>query len=249
MGCRPAPTCAAALAEATKRWPGRSKASDGTCGDSAHAARKSDHNPAADGYAHAFDLTHDTKAGVDTYRLADQLRLRAKAGRETRIKYIISNRRICSGPGWDWRAYSGANPHDKHFHVSVTSAATHDTAPWFDFALTAHAATVTPITAKESDDMFSEADRALLAALRTTQGEDRARLDRTLQLLELAERRALRMVADEKDGSVWLIVPGILRAPVEKGAVDAYRKELGFTDVPKWGHETLMAIPAAGRPA
>jgi len=112
-------------------------------------------------------------------------------------------------------------------------------------APTSHAATI-----KESDDMFSEADRALLAALRTTQGEDRARLDRTLQLLELAERRALRMVADEKDGTVWLIVPGILRAPVEKGAVDAYRAELGFTgDVPKWGHETLMAIPTAGRPA
>jgi len=109
---------------------------------------------------------------------------------------------------------------------------------------TSHAATI-----KESDDMFSEADRALLAALRTTQGEDRARLDRTLTLLELAERRALRMVASDRDGTVWLIVPGILRAPVEKGAVDAYRSELGFTDVPKWGHETLMAIPTAGRPA
>jgi len=114
-------------------------------------------------------------------------------------------------------------------------------------ALTTHAATAA--TMKESDDMFSEADRALLAALRTTQGEDRARLDRTVTLLELSERRALRMVADEKDGSVWLIVPGILRAPVAAGAVDVYRHELGFTDVPKWGHETLMAIPTAGRPA
>ena len=92
--------------------------------------------------------------------------------------------------------------------------------------------------------MFTEADSALLRALRTTQEEDRARLDRTVALLERAERRSLRMVADDKDGSVWLILPGILRSPVPAGSVDAYRKELGFDDVPKWGHETLMAIPA-----
>ncbi len=132
-GCRPAPTCSSALAEASRRWPGRNRASDGICGDPAHQARVSDHNPDASGYAHAFDLTHAPGVGLDTYRLADQLRRRALAGDEPRVKYVISNHRIASGPGWAWRSYSGANPHTAHMHVSVTSAATHDTSPWWGF--------------------------------------------------------------------------------------------------------------------
>jgi hypothetical protein len=41
------------------------------------------------------------------------------------VKYIIWNRRIASSSpingaaAWDWRPYTGANPHDKHVHISV----------------------------------------------------------------------------------------------------------------------------------
>jgi hypothetical protein len=133
--CRPAPTCTAVLREATARAPARSRASDGICGDAAHQARPSDHNPAADGYAHAVDVTHDPGDGMDAHGWAEAVRFRVLAGLERRVKYIISNRRICSAfEGWRWRPYSGVNPHTLHAHVSVTIEATHDASSWFEEA-------------------------------------------------------------------------------------------------------------------
>jgi hypothetical protein len=42
---------------------------------------------------------------------------------DIRLKYVISNRRIGSGPAGPspgmWRKYSGVNPHDHHCHVSI----------------------------------------------------------------------------------------------------------------------------------
>lgn len=98
-------------------YPNRSKASDGTIGDTAHSSRKSDHNPNSAGVVCAIDITHDPKNGVDAGRIAETIRL----SRDPRIKYIISNGRI-SNPdisGGAWRKYSGANPHNHHFHLSV----------------------------------------------------------------------------------------------------------------------------------
>lgn len=105
-------------------YPHRSKASDGTIGDAAHSSRTSDHNPNSSGVVCALDITHDPKNGMDAGRFA---RLLAKR-QDPRIKYIISNGEICSGPGqgqvpWAWRKYTGKNPHDKHFHVSVRAPA------------------------------------------------------------------------------------------------------------------------------
>ena len=103
--------------------PKRSKASDGSIGDAAHSARLSDHNPCScHGAVCARDLTHDPAGGFDSYKFADWLRSRCQSGVEKRVKYIISNRRIASGTigNWNWRSYSGANPHSKHCHVSVS---------------------------------------------------------------------------------------------------------------------------------
>ena len=57
------------------------------------------------------------------------------ASRDTRIKYLIFDRRILSGAAgpsaWTWRPYTGPNPHTHHLHVSVVaSPACDDTRPW-----------------------------------------------------------------------------------------------------------------------
>ena len=105
--------------------PARSRASDGTIGDAAHASRDSDHNPWVTdrgvGVVTAIDLTDDDAHGADMAKLADHL-LRK---RDPRIKYLIHNARIASSyptsstPAWTWRPYSGVNAHRKHLHVSV----------------------------------------------------------------------------------------------------------------------------------
>lgn len=111
--------------------PNRSKTSDGAVGDAAHASRASDHNPwitdGTMGVVTALDITHDPANGVDAGKLAEALR----ASGDPRIKYIISNKRI-AGPGQPWRAYTGANPHTRHFHVSVkaTQADYDSEQPW-----------------------------------------------------------------------------------------------------------------------
>lgn len=110
-----------------KMAPARRKTSDGWLGDPAHAARVSDHNPDSIGIVRALDITHDPAHGVDAGAIADQLR----RSKDQRIKYVISNRRIASPPGWAWRSYSGSNPHTMHFHLSVVKAAIADTVrPW-----------------------------------------------------------------------------------------------------------------------
>lgn len=112
------------------RFPDRDKSWDGTIGDTAHSSRKSDHNPNEAGVVCAMDITHDPDNGVDSYKMAEQLR----QGRDGRIKYVISNGRIFSSTQspWAWRRYSGSNPHDHHVHVSVKSPAKYydDPAPW-----------------------------------------------------------------------------------------------------------------------
>lgn len=113
--------------------PNRSKASDGGIGNAEHSARTSDHNPDDDGVVKARDFTHDPAHGIDSEKLAEAIRL----SRDSRVKYIISNRKICSGsgqdhPAWVWRPYTGANPHNHHCHISVKRDRPHydSTTPW-----------------------------------------------------------------------------------------------------------------------
>lgn len=112
------------LDQVNKLWPNRSKVNDGWIGDSAHAARKSDHNPNPRGVVQAQDITHDPKVGFDSYKFADAL----IKSRDKRIKYVISNGRLAWGnegaKPWVWKTYTGQNPHDKHVHVSVTDSPT-----------------------------------------------------------------------------------------------------------------------------
>jgi|SRR5690625_4077980 len=126
------------LAQINAAYPNRSRRSDGSIGDAAHASRSSDHNPwvrrRGVGIVTARDFTHDPTNGFNSWTFADRLRQECAAGRERRVKYIISNRRIASGTrgAWRWRHYSGSNPHSMHVHVSVSSEHSRydDASPW-----------------------------------------------------------------------------------------------------------------------
>lgn len=125
-------------AQINAAFPHRSKASDGTIGDPAHQSRSSDHNPwvvdGAIGVVTAFDVTHDPANGCDAGKIAAALR----ASKDSRLKYIIWNRRIANAsavgasPAWTWRTYTGTNPHNHHCHISVRpeKAAFHDAQDW-----------------------------------------------------------------------------------------------------------------------
>lgn len=94
-------------------WPNRDKASDGWIGDTAHAARKSDHNPDWDsgGVVRALDVDKD---GIDI----DALWRTAKD--DGRVEYIIWAHHIATrANGFIWARYKGINPHDKHMHIST----------------------------------------------------------------------------------------------------------------------------------
>ncbi len=112
------------------RWPSRSKISDGSIGNAAHSARISDHNPDEHGVVHAIDVTNDPDHGLSSEKLAQALLM----SRDTRIKYIISNKKIASGDEgplpWKWRTYMGVNPHNHHCHISVKTAHADDVSPW-----------------------------------------------------------------------------------------------------------------------
>jgi hypothetical protein len=107
------------------KFPDRKKDSDGTIGDTAHCPGSSDHCPNISegpvGIVTAMDITHDPAHGLDAGIVAETLR----SSHDPRIKYIISNGRIANfkaiggKPPFAWRPYTGSNPHNKHFHISV----------------------------------------------------------------------------------------------------------------------------------
>lgn len=115
--------------QVNSKYPKRAKASDGSIGDLAHAARTSDHN-VRNGYCHALDLTHDPANGFDSWKFADHI----LAQQDPRLKYVISNGRIGSGPAGPqpgkWRKYTGANAHAHHVHISTNDLGEKNAAPW-----------------------------------------------------------------------------------------------------------------------
>lgn len=112
-----APSLAQLRAEVNARWPKRSKRSDGTIGDAAHSARKSDHNPNARRSVNAIDIT---ASGIDTGALI------AAAKKHPSVRYIIFNRRIMNRDIGNFKArrYTGANPHTAHVHISIYQSRT-----------------------------------------------------------------------------------------------------------------------------
>lgn len=104
--------------------PGRSKVSDGSIGDTAHSARKSDHNPNDQGIVAAIDVTHDVSGGCDGRVLSRSLIA------DPRVKYVIFSSQIWKARTGQWEAYTGANAHNHHVHVSIQADALDQTQDW-----------------------------------------------------------------------------------------------------------------------
>ena len=114
--------------------PGRSRASDGWIGDAAHAAETSDHNPDETGAVpiHDADKINEVHAidvdnagpwpdGVSMETIVQHLLARCRYGEETRLRYVIYNRRIWSASrGWNTERYTGASAHTEHAHFSAS---------------------------------------------------------------------------------------------------------------------------------
>ena len=97
----------------------RDKRSDsGVYSDARHQARKSDHNPDANGWVRAIDISRGLVDGKDI--MSDLVfQVRAYAKKHGRFSYIIFDGKIYSPIlGWRPRKYRGINPHKKHAHFS-----------------------------------------------------------------------------------------------------------------------------------
>jgi hypothetical protein len=119
-------------------FPGRDRTSDGWIGDTRHAARKSDHNPDAQGWVRAIDIDRDLNGKgrkPDVMPdLVDQIRVAAKSG-DKRISYIIFDGKIASAKkAWRWRPYDGINKHNHHAHISFTTKGDEDST-WFNIPM------------------------------------------------------------------------------------------------------------------
>ncbi len=102
-------------------WPNRHGA-DGTVGDQAHRARRSDHNPKpGTGEVRALDVGVIRDQGP--FLVAELVK-----SKDGRIKYITHNRTIWrnyeknGNPPWLPLPYTGPNPHVTHVHVSFKDA-------------------------------------------------------------------------------------------------------------------------------
>lgn len=133
-GWRLAPSLVTLIDETDRRWPRRSRASDGSIGDVRHQKSKSDHNPHA-GFVTAVDITEDPTHGPDLWGLWNHL----VKTRDPRVKYMIYEGRIIKSyvdpagrPAWVAQKYTGSNKHDKHLHISVKPGLpTASLAPWY----------------------------------------------------------------------------------------------------------------------
>lgn len=111
-------------------FPDRDKTSDGSIGDTSHAAGKSSHNPDKTGnpeYAdgdskdevRARDFDKDLRSDVTAEQVVEHLVKLCRSGVIWWLRYIIFNGHIWrANGGWATQVYTGASKHDHHFHVN-----------------------------------------------------------------------------------------------------------------------------------
>jgi hypothetical protein len=120
--------------------PERPRGADGWIGDIEHQQRVSDHNDDEAGAVpiHDADSKHEVHAiDITTFvalaAIVAYLVGRCRSGVETRLRYVIFNRRIYSASwGWTPRTYAGTDPHIGHAHISSSyeTVKEADTRPW-----------------------------------------------------------------------------------------------------------------------
>lgn len=111
--------------------PDRDKASDGSIGDTSHAAGSSSHNPDKTGNpehedgdvkdeVRARDFDKDLRhPDLTMEQLVQHLVEGARSGTFWWLRYIIYNGRMWhKNTGWQTRSYTGTNKHTEHAHVN-----------------------------------------------------------------------------------------------------------------------------------
>lgn len=129
-------------------FPNRSKTSDGTIGDQAHASGTSGHNPDITGQAEYrdYDLKDEVRAididkdlndpDVTMEDVIQHLLKLARAGKLSVIRYMIYNKRIWSSSnGWAQQVYTGTNQHTEHAHFSGAYTQSADENASFNYQL------------------------------------------------------------------------------------------------------------------
>lgn len=133
------------------RFPLRDKTSDGSIGDTSHAASSSSHNPDLTGRpeyrdgdsrdevrARDFDADLRDAGGVQMMDVIELWVTMARAGKLPHLRYLIFNRRIWhKKDNYATRAYTGSNAHDKHAHVNSDFTQEADSATGVDWGLSA----------------------------------------------------------------------------------------------------------------
>lgn len=125
-----APSLARLRSQVDRRWPNRSKVSDGSIGDAAHTTRASDHNPdPKTGVVRALDIT--TPQTAQGKQIGEAIL--AATWQDPRTFYVIWRRKIYYRGETKPRAYNGLNAHQNHIHVSIDrkkKSAETDTTNW-----------------------------------------------------------------------------------------------------------------------
>lgn len=105
-----------------KRYPKRTKGSEGTIGDARHAASYSEHNPDKDGSVDAFDMDVNLNGAPndegDAAELKEIERLKAEFERQPSAQLWIHRGQIANKDidNWRRRKYTGPNKHMRHVH-------------------------------------------------------------------------------------------------------------------------------------
>ena len=189
-GWKLAPCLVAMVDEANRIAPDRNRKADGSIGDTAHSARKSDHNP-ANGWVTALDLTHAPASGFDAHARARQVIAR----QDERIKYVISNGMIAKSYAsrgrapWIWQPYTGPNPHRHHAHFSIhnTPTARDDVRPWWP-----HSQQGDELTMAQIDDIMAALDD-IRDEVRVMHGEQTRQHARVVELFGEAKTKAIAL--------------------------------------------------------